>query len=65
MAIEKLDPGTTASILIDLQNGIVNMPHEPRSDAEVIRTCRSLVAAFHQRGASVRTADWVQEAITR
>jgi nicotinamidase-related amidase len=65
MAIEKLDPVTTALVLTDLQNGIVNMPLEPRSGAEVMRTCRSLVEAFHQRGASVRTADWVREAVTR
>lgn len=44
---------TSALILIDLQKGIVNMPLEPRSGAEVVSAASGLAARFRQAGAPV------------
>ncbi|MCQ8240948.1 hydrolase [Rhizosaccharibacter radicis] len=49
-----LDPVTTALVLIDLQNGIVGIPHlAPRSGAEVESAGRALAERFRAAGAPV------------
>ena len=49
----KLTPGTTALVLIDLQNGIVGMPTVPRSGPEVVASAARTAKAFHEAGALV------------
>ncbi len=49
----RLDPDTTALVLIDLQNGAVGMPLAPRSGAEVMQAGRGLADRFRQAGALV------------
>jgi nicotinamidase-related amidase len=49
----QLDPRKTALLLIDLQNGILNMPLAPRSGAEVLQTARQLAVKFRAAGAPV------------
>jgi len=48
-----LDPRTTALVLIDLQNGIVGMPTQPRAGAEVLATGKALAERFRAAGAPV------------
>ena len=48
-----LDPRSTALVLIDLQNGIVARPLEPRSGADVMRHAAQLAAAFRKVNAPV------------
>lgn len=48
-----LDPGSTALILIDLQQGIVPRAGGPRSGEEVVRTATALAARFRAAGAPV------------
>ena len=49
----KLDPKTTALVLIDLQNGIVSMNVAPQSSAEVVARGKRLAEAFRAVGAPV------------
>ena len=42
----RLDPSTTALVLIDLQNGVVGMPFAPRSGADVLAAGKSLAMRF-------------------
>src|SRR5262245_14619749 len=49
-----LDPHTTALVLIDLQNGIISMPLQPRGGAEVLDEGRRLAGLF--RGAKAPVA---------
>lgn len=49
----ELPTSSSALILIDLQKGIVNMPLEPRSGAEVVSTASGLAARFRAAGAPV------------
>ncbi|MDB5313521.1 MAG: nicotinamidase-like amidase [Gemmataceae bacterium] len=49
----RLDPRSTALVLIDLQNGVVGMPLAPRSGAEVVQAGRHLADRFRQAGAPV------------
>jgi nicotinamidase-related amidase len=42
----RLDPSTTALVLIDLQNGIVGMPLAPRSGADALAAGKSLAMRF-------------------
>ena len=49
----KLDPATTALVLIDLQHGIVSMNVQPQSSAEVVARCRRLADAFRAAHAPV------------
>ncbi len=53
MSTLKLDPKTTALVLIDLQGGIVAYPLEPYSSTEVVERCATLAAAFRAQGAPV------------
>lgn len=53
MAISRLDPETTALVLIDLQKGIVAMPAEPRPAEEVIANAARLAGRFREAGAPV------------
>ena len=48
-----LDPATTALVLIDLQNGIVGMPTQPRSGAETLAAGMALAERFRAAGAPV------------
>jgi nicotinamidase-related amidase len=48
-----LDPGITALVLIDLQNGIVTMPLSPRAGCEVVSTSVDLAERFREAGAAV------------
>ena len=51
--MEKLNPWTTALVLIDLQNGILGMPLAPRNGAEIAETGRELARRFRAAGATV------------
>ncbi len=44
----RLDPQTTALVLIDLQKGITTFPTEPYSSKEVISSAKKLVDQFHK-----------------
>lgn len=48
-----LAPSTTALVLIDLQNGILDLPLAPRSGADVLATARHLASRFRSVGAPV------------
>jgi len=48
-----LDPSTTALVLIDLQNGIVDGPRAPRSGEAVVKTAQAMAARFRAAGAPV------------
>jgi nicotinamidase-related amidase len=49
----RLDPRTTALVLIDLQNGVVGLALAPRSGPEVVQVSRALAERFRQAGAVV------------
>ena len=49
----ELDPKTTALVLVDLQNGIVNLPLAPRSGAEVVAAAQPVLARFREAGSQV------------
>jgi len=49
----KLDPASTALVLIDLQKGIVARPSYPYSGTEVVSRAAALTAKFRARGATV------------
>ena len=49
----RLDPKTTALILIDLQNGIVGLPLAPRTGDEAVEVGKTLTARFREAGAPV------------
>ena len=49
----KLDPTTTALIVIDLQRGIVARQAAPHSASEVVERCAKLADAFRERNALV------------
>ena len=49
----KLTPGTTALVLIDLQNGIVGTPVVPRSGPEVVAGAARAAKAFRDAGSLV------------
>ena len=53
MADLRLDPKTTALVLIDLEHGIVGRDLAPRSGAEAVATSARLAEAFRARGATV------------
>ena len=42
----RLDPSTTALVLIDLQNGIVGMPLAPHSGSDVLAVSKILATRF-------------------
>ncbi|MCX8255537.1 Isochorismatase family protein YecD [Beijerinckiaceae bacterium RH AL1] len=48
-----LDPKRTALVLIDLQNGIVGMPTQPRSGADTLAAGKALAERFRAAGAPV------------
>ena len=48
-----LSPANTALVLIDLQNGIVNVPREPRSGADVVAAAKVVAERFRAVGAPV------------
>jgi len=50
---KRLDPKTTALVLIDLQNGIVGMPLEPRPGTEIVAKARPLIEQFRAAHAPV------------
>src|SRR5579875_37259 len=49
----KLNPHTTALVLIDLQNGIVDRDTKPYPAADVVERSRALADAFRANGAPV------------
>lgn len=49
----KIEPKTTALILIDLQHAIVGMPAAPHSTADVVKRSAMLAARFREKGATV------------
>jgi nicotinamidase-related amidase len=49
----KLDPKTTALVLIDLQNGIVSRDTKPYRADEVVRRAKAMAEAFRAKGAPV------------
>jgi nicotinamidase-related amidase len=53
MAITRLEPGTTALVLIDLQRGITAMDAHPHSAAEVIANAARLAERFRELGSPV------------
>jgi nicotinamidase-related amidase len=48
-----LNPAKTALVVIDLQKGIVGMPTEPRSSAEVVQNAKRLSQALRTAGAFI------------
>lgn len=48
-----LSPATTALVLIDLQHGIVAMPLQPITGAELVDRAKTVAARFRQAGAPV------------
>ncbi len=48
-----LDPKRTALVLIDLQNGIVGMPTQPRSGTDTLAAGKALAERFRAAGAPV------------
>ena len=53
MALEPLDPRSTALVLIDLQQGILPLANGPYSGAQVLETAGALANRFHALGALV------------
>jgi nicotinamidase-related amidase len=53
MAPLDLDFQSTALLLVDLQNGIVDLPLAPYSGAEVVLRGKQLAAALRQRGSII------------
>jgi nicotinamidase-related amidase len=51
--LPKLDPGTIALVLIDLQKGITTFPSQPLSAKEVISNAQKLLKVFRQKKALV------------
>ena len=49
----KLDPHTTALVLIDLQKGITGRPLEPHPGDQVVHLAKELTARFRSAGAPV------------
>ena len=49
----KLDPQTTALVLIDLQNGIVGRALAPHAGADVLKTSQGLAEQFRKAGGTV------------
>ncbi|CCE08493.1 putative hydrolase [Bradyrhizobium sp. STM 3843] len=49
----KLDPKTTALVLIDLQNGIVGLPLAPRTGPDVAQRSREIAGRFRVAGSPV------------
>lgn len=49
----QLSARTTALVLIDLQNGIVSPPRQPRSGAEAVAACAALAQRFRAAEAPV------------
>ena len=48
-----IDPGTTALVLIDLQEGVVALPLAPRPAAEVVSNAVRLLERFRSLGSTV------------
>lgn len=48
-----IDKGRTALVVIDLQKGIVGMPAEPHTSAEVVANAAKLAQAFRKNGMPV------------
>jgi nicotinamidase-related amidase len=53
MPINQIDPNKSALILIDLQNGVLQMPVAPHSAADVLAKAVSISEAFRNAGALV------------
>lgn len=53
MSVDRLDPTTTALVLIDLQQGITAMPAAPRPAGEAIANAARLAKRFRALGAPV------------
>jgi nicotinamidase-related amidase len=53
MSVDRLDPTTTALVLIDLQRGITAMPAAPRAAGEVIANAARLAECFRALSAPV------------
>jgi nicotinamidase-related amidase len=53
LAMQTLDPVTTALVLIDLQKGIVGRPLAPHSGPDVLKTAIELAQRFRRAGAPV------------
>jgi len=49
----KLDPKTTAVVMIDLQHGIVGRTLAPHSATEVVARCAQLAASLREQGGTV------------
>jgi len=59
----RLDPKTTALVMIDLQSGIVGRELFPRSGVEVVSTAKSVAARFRAANAKVVwiTVGWAED----
>ncbi|HEX9061836.1 MAG TPA: isochorismatase family protein, partial [Clostridia bacterium] len=51
--VEFIKAEKTALVVIDLQNGIVNMPHYPFDSTQVVQNASNLINAFTEKGAFV------------
>jgi len=59
----RLDPKSTALVMIDLQNGIVGREMFPRSAADVVAVARAQAARFRDAGAKIVwvTVGWAED----
>jgi len=53
VTLDRLDPKTSALVLIDLQQGIVDLVKDPADAASVLQHSAALIARFHTLGACV------------
>jgi nicotinamidase-related amidase len=53
VTLPRLDPASTALVVVDLQRGITQGTYAPHSAAEVVERSARLAAAFRQAGATV------------
>ncbi len=51
--MDKLDPRTTALVLVDIQKGILGFPLAPRSGPDLVPVCAQLAKRFRAAGAAV------------
>lgn len=53
MTLSRLDPATTALVVVDLQRGITQGSYAPHTAAEVVERSAALARAFREAGATV------------
>ena len=51
--MDKLDPATTALVLVDLQKGILQLPVQPHAPADIVDRAAQLITTFRDAGSLV------------